>query len=194
MKKLIPLSVLGFAAALSLTTLPFASAESKSNLIIPGQSIGQTHLGLNGGINLGKPPDAGDFAMMKGDSVWVSKQGNKKNTLYIHYLKNAALNVQPIDGITIETIRITSSWFHTDSNISTENTKAQILRRFPKASSNEKGTLFVDEKLGIAFEFAQSTDNSPCIAISVFSPSRPYVTTKERVQYLLDNNCNNKSC
>jgi hypothetical protein len=105
--------------------------------------------------------------------VWVSKKGNRTDTLSIHTISNAALNVEPKNGVTINRIRVTSNWFHTlPGNLSTGSTKAQILRHFPNARKVASNPLMYDDvKRGIAFEFALlATDTSPCIAITVHSP------------------------
>jgi hypothetical protein len=58
-------------------------AETDSNLIVPGKSIGQTELGRYGQVYLDKlgEPDARDDAMGKYSSIWLSrKEGGKKDT------------------------------------------------------------------------------------------------------------------
>ncbi|MEH2170123.1 MAG: hypothetical protein V7K41_26435 [Nostoc sp.] len=62
------------AAALGMATLPPALAITDDYLIIPGQSIGQTHLGSNGAFYLKKLPEAAasDTSMQQTNLVWVS--------------------------------------------------------------------------------------------------------------------------
>jgi|GEM_PF-1743978 len=156
------------ATALGVSALPPALA-AEDNLIIPGQSIGQTHLGSNGDVYLNKLPGAAvsDTSMQKTQIVWVSKSGCQRNTLYISTISNAALNVQPIRGVTIAHIEVTSSWFHTPDGISTGSTRTQILRQFPDARLEQlsDGKILSDKAKGIAFEFANNADTAPCISI-----------------------------
>ena len=170
--------------------MPGAFAQSNSNLIIPGESIGQTQLGANGKTYLNKlpKPNAVDAGMSQTRQVWVSKQGNHTDTLFIHTVSNGALNVQPIDGVTIDNIRITSSWFHTSSgNLSTGSTKAQVLHSFPNARPVEGNpNIYDDAKLGIAFEFAKQTNNgSRCIAITVHPKGNVHFATADEVNRVL---------
>ena len=180
----------GLATALGVAALPPVPAQAGSNLIIPGQSIGQTHLGKNGSFYLKKlpHPDASDAGMSQTRQVWVSKKESQRtDTLFIHTVSNGALNVQPFDGRTIDNIRVTSPWFHTYNGISTGSTKAQIRRYFPNARPIDGSpTLYDDAKQGIAFEFAQNpTAGSPCIAIMVHPPGEVHVADKEAVNRLL---------
>ena len=184
------LTVFSLATALGMAALPFAPAIAGDNLIIPGQSIGQTHLGSNGYLYLSKLPksDAVDVGMSQSRQVWVAKkEGKRFDTLFIHTVSNGARNVQPIDGITIDNLRVTSPWFHTHDGISTRSTLAQIRHRFPNVRPvYVNQTLYDDAKLGIAFEFAQSaTAEAPCIAIMVHPPGDTHVANKEEVNQLL---------
>jgi hypothetical protein len=167
-------AAVGLVAVLSLSELPPAPA-AEDNLIIPGQRIGQTHLSSNGGADLKKLPQpaAFDAAMQKTQSVWVAKtSGQQKDTLYISTLANAAANVPSIHDFTITHIEVTSAQFHTPNGISTGSTRAQILRQFPNArpDSYNNGKTLSDEASGIAFEFANSDADAPCISIAVASP------------------------
>ena len=181
----------GVATALSIVALPLVPAQAVDNLIVPGQSIGQTHLGKNGSFYLKKltKPDALDAGMSQTRQVWVSKKNQQTNTLYIHTVSNGALNVQPLSGRTIDSIRVTSPWFHTSNGISTGSTKAQILSHFPNARPIDGSpTLYDDRKQGIVFEFGQKpTAGSPCIAITVHPPGDLHVANKEQVNSLLSN-------
>ncbi len=182
--------VFSLAAALGMAALPSAPAQTGDNLIIPGQSIGQTHLGRNGDLYLKKlpRPDGMDIGMSQTRQVWVSKKGSQRtDTLFIHTVSNGALNVQPIQGVTIDNIRVTSPWYHTHDGLSTGSTFSQIRHRFPNAHPVDGDrTLYDDAKLGIAFEFAQSaTAGSPCIAIMVHPPGDVHVADMEEVNRVL---------
>jgi len=144
--------------------------ETGSNLIVPGQSIGQTELGRNRNVYLDKlgEPDARDDAMGRYTSIWVSrKEGGKKDTFSIYYVANDRRNIEPLDGVSILLIRITSSWFRTSDDLSTGHTLGQVLNSFPGAiPTGESQTLYDDAQRGIAFEFAErATADSTCVAI-----------------------------
>ena len=184
------LTVFSLLAALGMAALPPAPSIAGDNLIIPGQGIGQTHLGKNGNLYLSKlpKPDGVDVGMSQTRQVWISKKGGKRSdTLFIHTVSNGALNVQPIQGVTIDDIRVTSPWYHTHSGISTRSTLAQIRRHFPNVRPIDGDrTLYDESKLGIAFEFAQSaTAGSPCIAIMVHPPGDVHLADMEEVNRVL---------
>lgn len=182
------LAVFSLAATLGTAALLPASAQEQDNLIIPGKSIGQTHLGSNGNVYLKKlpKPNAIDVGMSQTRQVWVSKKGGRTDTLFIHTVSNGALGVQPTQGVTIDTIRVTSPWFHTQNGLSTGNTKAKILRNFPNAHSVEGyPKIYDDSKRGIAFEFGESATASPCIAIMIHPPGNVHLATSEQVNQLL---------
>lgn len=95
------LTVFSLAAVLSTAALPPTVAIAGDNLIIPGQRIGQTHLGSNGSLYLSKlpKPDAVDVGMSQTRQVWVSKKGGKRSdTLFIHTVSNGALNESAHSG------------------------------------------------------------------------------------------------
>ena len=190
MKQRQTLTVFGLAAVLGMAALPPAFAHPGSNLIIPGQSIGQTYLGRNGALYLNKlpKPNAVDAGMSQTRQVWVSKKGGQRtDTLFIHTVSNGALNVQPLQGVTIDNIRVTSPWFHTPSGLSTGSTLAQIRRHFPNVRPVDRDrTLYDDAKLGIAFEFAHATVGSPCIAIMVHPSGDVHVADREEVNRVLN--------
>ncbi len=183
------LAILGLGAASVMAILPPAEAIAAANVIIPGESIGQTHLGSNGDLYLKKlpKPDATDVGMSQFRGVWVSKKGSRTDTLYIHTVRNGALNVQPLSGSTIDDIRVTSPWYHTSGGISTGSTKAQILRSFPNARQvNGNPNIYDDAKKGIAFEFAQNANaQSPCIAIMVHPSGNVDLASTENVNNIL---------
>jgi len=106
--------ILVIAAISGAASLPLVSAQTGSNLIIAGQSIGQIHLGRYGAAYLAKlpVPDANDSGMGRYRSVWLSrKQGGHTDTLYIYSLANGPREIQPLNGVSIKLIRITSSWY-----------------------------------------------------------------------------------
>ena len=184
------IAVFVIAVALSSAALPRASAQTGSNLIVAGQSIGQTRLGRYGAVYLAKrgKPDADDSGMGKYRSVWLSKkEGGGTDTLYIYSVANDPRDIQPRDGVSIWLIRVTSPWYRTSDGLSTGCTLAQILRSFPGARPTaESQTLYDDAKHGIAFEFAgRAAAGSPCIAIMVHPPGNVNLATAEDVNGIL---------
>lgn len=182
-------AVVSLATVLSLSALPSTPAVD-TNLIIPGQSIGQTHLGSNGNLYLNKlpAPAAFDASMQQTKRVWVEGSDQQSETLYISTITNAALNAQPLSGNTISHIEVTSPWFHTPDGISTGSTRAQVLRHFPNARSLafSDGKILSDQASGIAFEFANASADSPCISIAVDVPGdNVRIVGRDRVNALL---------
>ncbi len=161
--------------ALLLTSI----ARADSFLIVPGRSLGRTHLGRKGTSYLRKLPTAtaSDASMMQNNLVWVSPYfpGRRPDTLYIHTVSNSVLD-PPKPGVTISEIRVTSGRFHTHDGISPGSTLAQIRRRFPQGhllagAGNSRRNFYVVGGQGIAFEFARRPDASGhCIAITVYPP------------------------
>jgi hypothetical protein len=180
-------------AMLAWLTLGEACGRDASDLIVPGQSIGETHLGRFGAVYLAKlaKPDADDSGMGKYRSVWLSKiNGGRHDTLYIFSVANGPRDIQPRDGVSILLIRVTSPWYHTANSISSGSTLPQILRSFPNARPTDQShTLYDDAGRGIAFEFAgRATEGSACIAISVHPPGKADLVTTQDVAGILRGN------
>jgi hypothetical protein len=155
-----------FIICLGLLSAPL---RADPYLIIPGVSIGQTHLGPNGAAFLKKlpKPDASNHGMMQGELVWTSHtEGKVLQTLYIHTTDNGATEALPKDGVTINEIRVTSAVYHTWGGLHTGSTFAAIRRQFPGGREvNGKAGIYDDVSRGIAFEFAFGSPR--CIAITV---------------------------
>jgi hypothetical protein len=170
-----------FLPALSLVGFCFSATATAASpqdfLIVPGHSIGRTALGPNGAAELKRlpPPAAQDNGMMQTRDVWVSRHSGRTDTLFIHDINNGVFdNVKPADGVTLDTIRITSPQFHTQNGLSTRSTFAEIRRCFPHVRDDHfHPQLYVDARRGIAFEFKRPVKPaSQCIAITVFSPTK----------------------
>ena len=158
-----------------------ASAQTGSMLVVPGRSIGQTHLGRKGSFYLNKlpAPTASDAAMMQTTLVWLSPA--TQDTLSIHTLNNSVLD-PPLPGVTINEIRVTSRGFHTRNGLHPGSTLAQIRRRLSALRPDGTGTIYADAAQGIAFEFARHPSaGTRCIAVSVYpsGPGTPLLTTTE---------------
>jgi hypothetical protein len=182
--------------AILLTTLAFApvvawSADSaEEKLIVPGKNIGKTHLGANGLAYLKDlpKPDASDPGMSQNRLIWISGKAPEVNTLFIHTVANGVIDAKPAEGMTIDEIRITSTAFHTPEGIKCGSTLAEIRKVFPdlKPVEDSAGTVLQDAAHGAAFEFTgPPTDDSPCIAITVFAPDAAHITSRDQVARLL---------
>jgi hypothetical protein len=184
------LAVFVIALTLGLATLLNLSAKIGSNLIVPGQSVGQMRLGRYGAVYLAKlpKPDADDSGMGRYRSVWLSrKQGGQTDTLYVYSVANGPRNIKPFDGASIRLIRVTSPWYRTIDGLFTGSTLSQILHRFPNARPTDPGqTLYDDAKLGIAFEFAgPAPAGSACVAIMIHPPGDVNLATAQDVNEIL---------
>lgn len=179
---------------LTLSTSTCQAALAASNLgdflIVPGNRIGRTHLGANGALELARLPKpmASDAGMSQTRTVWVSRTrgGRRGSTLFIHTVSNGALNVKPLNGVTIDLIRVTSPQFHTVSGLAAGSALAQIRRfRHVKAVSGES-MIYDDKRYGIAFEFAKAPSlHSRCIAVLIHGRGVPQFANAQQVQELL---------
>ncbi len=128
--------------------------------------------------------------MSQNHLVWLSGKPPRAHTLFIHTTANGAMDVKPVDGVTIDEIRITSPEFSTIKGIQCGSSLAQILAIFPQARPADENTanIYLDAAHGIAFEFdGKPGKDSPCIAITVFPPNSPRFTTQQQVDELLKN-------
>ena len=168
-----------------------AHAAPANFLVVPGQRIGQTPLGPQGSHTLAHlpPPYRADAGMSQRYFVWVSPASSTghRNTLFIHATLNGALNVQPLNGLTFDVIRVTSPVFHTASGAASGSTFAQIHQRFPQAASvSNQPAIYDDVQHGIAFEFAHiPNSHSRCIAVMVHPSGQSYLANAAQVQDLL---------
>jgi hypothetical protein len=186
--KLIILSIV-----LALSVFPPAQSQPTdrrgASLIRPGESIGQTHLGTKGGFELKKlpQPDLMDNYTSHSVRVWISKKAGRTDTLFVKTVSNSALGVRPLDGVSVELIRVTSPWYHTPSGLSTGSTLSRIRGEFPDANPVDNDRkLYDDSKRGIAFEFARSpTGDSPCSAVMVHPRGKQHVASADEVENLL---------
>lgn len=182
-------SLLFLSGALCLSALaPLSAAPAgDSFLIVPGHSIGQTKLGLDGDKALTTPPTAGDASMGGNvDEVWQSKNGQ---TLYIHTHRND-MNDPPKPGYTVTEIRVTSPQFRTADSLAPGSTLAAIQHRYPKGTlSTVSGSFYAVGTEGIVFEFASSPKpGTRSIAVGIFAPGADVgLETAAQVKDLLKN-------
>jgi hypothetical protein len=186
-------AVLLLAAAFALfaaTPWQAAAEPGEEQLIVPGKSIGKTHLGPNGTAYLKDlpKPNASDPGMSQNRLIWTSGKAPESNILFIHTVANGVIDAKPSDGVTIDEIRITSKEFQTREEIMCGSTLAQIRKAFPdiQPAPDTSGSIYQDAAHGIAFEFAEAAnDESFCIAITVFAPNAARVSTREQIAGLL---------
>lgn len=157
------------SAAFCPSVLAPLSAAPSSFLIVPGHSIGQTKLGLDGDKALTTLPTASDASMGGNlDAVWKSKDGQ---TLSIHTHRND-MDDPPKPGYTVTEIRVTSPKFRTADGLAPGSTLAAIQHRYPKGTlSTVSGSFYTVGAAGIAFEFASAPNpGTKSIAISITAP------------------------
>lgn len=175
------------SAALCISAVAPLSAAPGSFLIIPGHSIGQTKLGLDGDKALITLPTASDASMGGNlDEVWKSKDGH---TLYIHTHRND-MDDPPKPGYTVIEIRVTSPQFRTADGLAPGSTLAAIQHRYPKGTlSTVSGSLYAVGTEGLVFEFAAAPKpGTRSIAISVVAPGADVgLETAAQVKDLLEN-------
>jgi hypothetical protein len=194
--RLYPTGLIAFIGII-LAAHPELQAEpSKAQLIVPGSSIGKTFLGPNGEDYLKRLPTdtASEGGMSQDRIVWLSGKQPHIRILFIHTTTNGALNVKPAGGVTIDEIRITSPEFCTIEGIKCGTSFARILAIFPQAHPANENTanIYLDPARGIAFEFDEKPrTDSRCIAISVFPPNSPFLTTRQEIDELLKSHPSN---
>ncbi len=152
----------------------FNAPTAANSLIVPGQQIGDVHIGENmeSVKRKLKQPTGGDAAMGHYWSFWESKTSRqpngKPNVLGIYSGINA-------DGsaVFVRQIRATSPYFRTCSSVSTGSSLLQVKHAFSNAQriayyqDSKKAPLvdiYDDVKQGIAFEFMRG---GRCLAITV---------------------------
>jgi hypothetical protein len=156
------------------------AADAANNLIVPGVSIGQTHLGKTGASELQKlpVPTASEGGMSQSRQVWVDPKS--KNTLYIY-------TAQPGDSISVQLIRVTSPFFRTKGGIKSGSTLSQILRQYSRIQAvGDQGIVYDDSAIGIAFEFPPNPNQkSRCLAVMIHPPGQHNYATTEEVRSVL---------
>jgi hypothetical protein len=177
-------------ALFAATPWQAAAEPGEDQLIVPGKSIGKTHLGPNGTAYLKDlpKPNASDPGMSQNRLIWISGKAPELNILFIHTVNNGVIDAKPSEGVTIDEIRITSKEFQTREEIQCGSTLAQIRKAFPEIqpAKDLPGSIYQDAARGIAFEFMEdANDESFCIAITVFAPNAARVSTRDQIAGLL---------
>lgn len=179
--------------ALMASGLRGLAKEDPEILIVPGKSIGKTHLGTDGlkTLNNMPKPIASDPGMSQNRLVWISGKPPHQNTLFLHTTANGATDAKPSNGVTIDEIRVTSPEFHTADGLHCGEERSKISKALPQLHplNDDPGSMIlVDAAHGIAFEFAGNLKtDSACVAITVFYPKAVRVTKAEQVEELIKN-------
>ena len=166
------MKILLFFVPLFCALLPTASAKADPFLVMPGRSLGKTHLGVRGTPDLKRlpRPNGGDAAM--GGRRWmVWKSKTSRDTLAVFAVVRAYFDpAQP--GLIVQDIRATSPKFHTANGAASGETLAQIKSRFPQGRlgpANDSTSWLYSVKQGIAFEFRPHPQPSArCFSVTVF--------------------------
>lgn len=152
------------------------SSKNEKYLIIPGKSIGDTHIldDVETLEKLGKPSFS-DAAMGKAWTVWTGEGldvlGNR-TTLAIYTTYNGSDMSKKV----VKKIRITSADFETAEGAHTGMTFSEISSIFSnlrldsqwqKRDDNVKTTFYSVANSGIGFEFQNIQDRQICVAIIV---------------------------
>ncbi|MBV9999262.1 MAG: hypothetical protein JO015_09125 [Verrucomicrobia bacterium] len=186
---------LTIAAFFCLAAREPQSTQAEPGRIIAGEGIGQIRLGRFGAASLARlpRPDADDSGMGRYRSVWLSgKPGGRTDTLCVYSVANGPRDIQPLRGVSIKLIRVTSSRYRTPDGLSTGSRFDQMMRHFPGARPrNGDQSLYDDTGRGIAFEFdGPATAGSRCIAIMVHLPGDEdvHLATAREIDELLRSN------
>ena len=177
-------------ALLCLTLALSSAAQADDDLIVPGVSIGKMRLGSDGADQLSRlpKPAAIDAGMSQTRQVWGENNGGSKDTLFVHTTANGTIDAKPEDGVTIDLIRVTASYFRTRTQLRTGSTLGQVRLVYPNCRPlDDEDRIYDDPKQGIAFEFDPHPNRrSRCIAIMIHPPGRPNYATRQLVQSVLD--------
>jgi len=181
--------------AFILLALGQLAAKADPFLIVPGRSIGQTHLGRDGDKIVKRLPSPTIFEhhMMQSNLVWVSRPtaGHRQETLYLHRVNNGVLDPpgpgEAVSGEAVDAIRVTSPQFRTRGGIGSGSLLRQILRRFPHSQPVDGDrTVYADSVRGIAFEFRRKAiADARCIAVTVFPVGDVRIINAAQVRDLL---------
>jgi hypothetical protein len=149
------------------------NTPAASQLITPGQAIGQTKIDENADsviYRLGKP-DGGDAAMGKAIAIWYSHHDTTGYQTAIYSERQMGTNDEKPR---VKQIRITSPWFVTREGIkvgSTQNELAKYyaLRKIARYSQQGQNIDLYDTGKGITFEV---NAQNKCIGIVVYDVNR----------------------
>lgn len=165
-----------FAGTARLTAS--AAPPCAARLVTPGQGIGHVRLGPHGTASLRRlrPADYADVGMSQTRQVWVSPAA-PHSTLFLHTVSNGALDIRPLNGLTINEVRVSSAWFRTRRGLHVGSTLAAVRRAFPDArpmspGSGRRGStvFYASVRQGIAFEFTHAAPQAHCVGITVYTP------------------------
>jgi len=169
---------------LTMQQSPGKSPANEDKLIIPGERIGKTILGMNAEEIeqlLGKA-DMSDAAMGKAWLIWYGKRDDHNNKteldIYTTY-KDSTMREKAV-----QQIRVTSSYFKTRDGLGVYSDEKDIKKVFaalkPAMTYTDGGrTVHVldDVQKGIAFETVHANTSSICIGVIVHMPGKAVTDT-----------------
>jgi len=163
------------AAATPVADNPIAEAGVPvEQLIVPGQSVGKTPLGLDASLlaqRLGRP-DFSDAAMGKAWLTWYGQRDEHNNrtelNIYTTY-KDSTMQTK-----VVRQIRTTSSYFKTKEKMGVYRSLDELQKFFPDLKAvgyykdgNRIITIYDAARSGIAFEVGEANGQEICTGVIV---------------------------
>lgn len=158
------------------------SSVPGEKLIIPGESIGKTKLGMapDSVIQLLGKPDYSDAAMGKALMIWYGKNEDAHNNRTEVDVMVAYRDTSMRDKA-VKQIRITSDYFVTKNGVKVHDDLYRIMQHFPDLSKSDyhltdtTKAIYDDTSNGISFEVAAIDTQRICTAILVHAKNTPFV-------------------
>jgi len=155
---------------------------SRDKLIVPGEGIGKTRLGMisDSVIRLLGKPDYSDAAMGKALLIWYGKNKDTNNNRTEVDVMVSYRDTSMRDKA-VKQIRITSDYFETKNGVKVHDDLHRIMKYFPDISKSDyhltdsTKAIYDDTVNGIAFEVAAVDTQRICTAILVHAKNTPFV-------------------
>ena len=163
---------------LGLSAAGPAPAPADDFLVVPGRSLGHTHIGApSSSLSMFGKGAYDDAAMQKAWSTWFgarSADGSPRSELDIY----TAPQDNDVDHHTVQVMRATSPWFHLANGLRVGSSLEAILAAYgklPLAATypvhDHPHYLYDDVARGIAFETDAKTAYGCCVALIVHAPA-----------------------
>jgi hypothetical protein len=160
--------------AMKTAAAPTGAAVPADQLIIPGERVGKTPLGLptDSLTALLGPPDLSDAAMGKAWLTWNGKRDEHNNrtelNIYTTYKDNTMREK------VVRQIRATSSFFKTKEQLGVYSSLEEIQMHFPRLKlagrykdGNRIISIYDAQSAGISFEVAAANTQQICTGVIV---------------------------